>query len=380
MFPIENKPLLPSGHLLIHSKHKAAGASVSRKEAAEFSKKLNTVEYLTNNLISGEYIYRRRDPILGLVQTIFPTSPYDYGGVMILAANPNDWIDQSSGHLQPGKLVPTTNIYDYDHSIQQEYFRQIFASFTAIKQVQLLNHESGSRVMVVENTTSQVSNEEHRISRSIALPHAQVCLIGGRIDINKAPPIYLHQQVEQGFLQREEAITRFVEDISVEMRQYILALPLNSRFALRGAAPYGYSILTDLKTDNSLLENISTFQKLMNIHHQAYISISGELIDYLNLKRDLRRREWCGEKGKAYVPKKPLETLLIPQPSYRTYIYEEGDNLRVTISPEFISGTAVIEAAGIYIERGPLLPAFYSIEQLEEIHNETASKIREYLL
>lgn len=380
MFPIEDEPLLPSGHLMIHSKHKAAGASVGRKKAAELSKKLNTVEYLTDNLISIEYIYRKSDPLLGLVQTIFPTAPYGYGGVMVLAANPNNWIDRSNGRLEPGKPVPTTNIYDYDFNTQEEYFRQILASLRAIKKVQFLNHELGSRVIVVENTTADVSNEEHRISRSIALPHAQVCLIGERVDVSKSPPRYLHQQIEQGFLQREEMMTRFIKDISSEMREHELGSHLDVRFALRGATPYGYSILTGIKTDICLLKNISIFQKLMNIHHQAYTRVSKEFIAYHNLKRDLRKREWSGERGKAYISKKPLEMLLIPQPSYRTYIYEEGKNLKVTISPEFISGTAVVEAAGIFIERGPCIPAFYSIEQLAEIHNRTASIIREYLL
>lgn len=205
--------------------------------------------------------------------------------------------------------------------------------------------------VMTENCISTISTEEHRTSRSIALPHAQVFIT----DTEKLQPIpedmqgfRENLQLEQALWQKPRIINRFLGKLQTEVQEE-LGRPLKEP-EMQTFQPFGYSFSPSQSND------IKEITEVMQAHHAAYTKAMGQY------EGDFQRIQ---EKyGRA----------VIPQPSYRLYSYLENGIFTVTVSPEVFSHSGVLEAAGILPIRSIENPPFP-----EEEREQVLSAVREKL-
>ena len=142
-------------------------SQLTRVQAAELTRDRNRAEALIKNFIDKEPLLRRSFET-GMTQIMTPSTPYAYGGVMIAAAG------EALFSAQPDEEVRTEMAFDMDPELGREYYRQILASIQAQEDVQFPRQDNSAPVVAYENSIASISNEQHRLPRTIALPHAHI--------------------------------------------------------------------------------------------------------------------------------------------------------------------------------------------------------------
>jgi hypothetical protein len=367
--------LLPPGVLHIHSDTESTSTTLMKKKDKAYSVlPQNTLEYLRQHFIEIDNLYSKRLNG-GIALTMEPSKPYSYGGVMVVAAHE----EIASGASAIEKQIRTYNIYDYEPELQIEYFRQIIASLKAqaLTELPRSDIQADPRAIAIENTQVKISDFENKMARSIALPHANVIKIGGWIDSTTPAPNSYGLHVEQEFMQSEEQFLKFIDfccaHLSRDTEHSIVEV--FKEIQLRGEPPFGYTLTTSINFDDSLGDQSKELTFLLNENHHIYEEFSLTRIDEENQRRKNKYRPL----GAKTAHLKSVESQIIPQPSYRTYIYFIDGKLRVTISPSILSTAGVVEAVGIYFHRSPNNPRAYTDEELKLFQNQFSSNLIEQL-
>ena len=132
---------------------------------------------------------------------------------------------------------------------------------------------------------------------------------------------------------------------------------------LRQVKPYGYTIATEISQSQPLDRQADQLRKIMSLTHatyKVYMDSKLKLLDY--------------ERSKTKNNRRPVADLIIPQPSYRSYIYYDEELLRVTISPEILSSTGAIDACGVGVEWNKNIPNPFKGDE-QNIFYKTFSKL-----
>lgn len=149
------------------------------------------------------------------------------------------------------------------------------------------------------------------------------------------------------------------------------------KIKLRTSDPYGYTI--EVNRQDSLTEEAKIFANVLNFHHSIYTDFAEDEITEI----DERRRSQIGSnelvrQSNAHRPS--IRSSLVPQPSYRTYIYYRDHSLCATISPEFMTPVGAIEAAGMEVSRSPKHGASYTEDEMRSFMEELRLKIENTLI
>lgn len=367
MLDREKRKLFPNGKMKLPveriSDTNQVGQNMSVKTAAEVTRHINTETYIRENFVHGQMLYRRMFDD-GMVQIMLPTTQYSYGGVMVVA------IDMRKQKMLGDALVPAQNSFTLPKVMSEEYYRQILASLRAAEKTP---HTGGggecmSVALAYENTTVDVSNDEHRIPRSLALPHAQVITSGPWIASEEAIRKTFRTRSEQKLLSNEKWFVNFMSFAESELARKHPENATSFNFKLRAESPFGYSLqISD--GASSITADAKRLTEMLRIHHEIYGAYAKHAID----ERDKARRTKAGHE------RLPISKLLIPQPSYRTYVYYEDGALRVTISPAFLAADGAIEALDISIIRSRENERMYSPAEVDTYMSELTGNIAKEL-
>ena len=101
----------------------------------------------------------------------------------------------------------------------------------------------------------------------------------------------------------------------------------------------------------------------------VYSDFAMEQVRKVDSNRELR-----GSSGK-----RPINGVIVPQPSYRTYIYYRPESLCVTISPVFMVPVGAVEALDIKVHRNPGNTHPYSSEEMQTFMSHLKSSITSIL-
>src|SRR5271166_2036834 len=376
---IDNNKLLKRGKLELHTRVEATqNSKFTKHSAAELTQRVNTFEHLKTNLIDTGFIRRDVSRAGALVQTIYPTSPYGYGGVMVIAADSEDLKKSPDAS---DEVVKTKNIYDLDQDAQRLYFQQIIASMIAMKSIALPGEEKKAygdypAVIATENTTADVSNRQHRIGRTIALPHVHVFKSNQWTNENAEIPMPFHIRAERRLLSRPDMFKEFSTFITQEMPNVSLT-PEHFKLSYRNSPPVGYTITTQLSSSTPLPKLTDQLTAIMRFNHSSLARWVRSKIDETNTIR-ATIEEPAGAQASPTRPS--VEDTIIPQPSYRTYIYfDENDKLSITISPVVFSTTAALEASDVFVHRSPQYTSPFTPEQMASYKELFEKRVNEIL-
>lgn len=319
------------GYLHLYAERPAINTADAVSKAAEIANIFNTPNYLQETFFEPNptILYTENLTSGGQTTLMIPSGPYAEGAVMVIAKGP---------HSLDKEEVQTETIYDYPDDVQESYWNTIYTSLQAFSELAEEKGGEGLHVVASENCIATRTNEEHRTSRSVALPHAQIFTLNEAdiVPFEEDEEKIRHLVFEQTALQQDKFLSRYTqlvqELVTGEMRHGLEGLRREQK------APYGYSFVASHDGD------IEEIREVMQAHHQAYT-----------------------EAAHMWIPQlKPTfqQQITIPQPSYRLYMSSDGGNFQVTVSPEFLSYAGVLEAAGVELKRGPQFPRRITEEQM----------------
>lgn len=376
--------LLPPGRLTIHTQMTSpANAEWSKEDAAWTIAAMNTPEYLRGDLLNMGAVYRKAIDRKGVCQIKIPKSPYGPGGLMVIAADNRLFDPNNDKSMTENGIVPTTTIYDYDVKLQKEYFRQTLAAMLAMEEFNLPDEnpqQDTPRVLATENNMAIVSNESHRVPRSIGLPHLHVFKAGSWIDTTATPKFPPHLRAEQRLLRRGDHLERFATDVSSTISDELGRLGGDVQISLRDIEPFGYAITTPITRNQNLDDQAEILQKVMASHQKAYMEATGRHIDGVNKRRIESKKKSTAKAGRIDSTPMLIEEKIIPQPSMRTYLYFNNRGfLTCVISPEFISSAGVMEAAGVILHRDATNDNPYQRGEIGEFRKKVKERIKSSL-
>lgn len=317
------------GILRIHCEKPAINTNASPTEAARVADTYNSSEFLKRTFFgtTPDILQRFATPSSGEVTTMKPSGPYTEGAVMVIAHGPDSFNQE---------YVGTEQIYDYPADVQHAYWGSIL---TALKKIQAKNPRQ--QAIAVENCISQRTSADKRTSRSVGLPHSQTLLLNPK-HITPESWNIPHLTREQKLLNRSGSMYRFMS--GVQHAAHTMDSPLQLEH--RQQAPFGYEFTAS--EQGSIVETTLN----MAVHHEAYRQASTAAIAQLS------------ERNQKNI---------IPQPSYRMYMYIENDgSIRTIISPEVLSHAGVLEAMGIQLQRSVDTPRRIHPRQEKRMHKQVA--------
>lgn len=332
--PSDQERLLPRGKSLVPGKG-AINTNESSVIAAKRADLFNTPENLASFFDAQNKNVLFVTPLLDgyVVSEVIPTAPYTEEGVMVCAGNPEELRSN----------VNTQSIYDLPKKVQEEYWRTVLANLVVFGED---SDRARFRILATENTTPRTSRK-HRTSRTLDIPHVQINRFD-RKNADQGGNIVESLLLEQKILQDERRVYNFAENVCKD-------LDLSPK--ARQIEPYGYVL--ELPIDEiTAIPKVSDFQRVMELHHEAYTREAKQLVRQL---RDVNQKR------------------IIPQPSYRTYIFFDEGKLKIIISPEFISHAGVTEAAGLETVRTSEATPQFSEEKLLKFKQKKAARVKEIL-
>lgn len=331
--------LFKKGFLRVHGTHNV-NRDMSKSEVVNRLAHINSQSNL-NNVLDGpdtQYISRLSDG--SLVSIVSPNSPYSEGAVMIIAATKGSLVR---------KDMRTDFIYDYPDDVQNEYWKLILASMIATDKIIPKKERKKNTVIAVENCISTISTLDHRTSRTMVLPHAQII----KLDAHRIEPGSMKidsLEHEQTIFSRFDLLHKFVDGVNQKMLQQKNTKNISAYVQ----KPFGYFINTSISI-NEAIKHTDQIKNIMRNHHQAYARMAQEAIDSLTIRNKKR---------------------IIPQPSYRLLLYfDKNSELCIGISPEFLSHVGPLEAAGIILERNPSFTRYYNDKELLAYKEKLLKKI-----
>lgn len=268
---------------------------------------------------------------------------------MVVAASPELL---AANEKAPDEVVRTETAFDLTPEMRVEYFKQILASIQAEEDTLLPNCDNG-KVIAYENTVPSISNEDHRLPRTIALPHMHILKGGDWVNEATLPPRPHGFSLEQRIAQDAGLFERFRDEWFVP---YVGTLPIEESempsLEMRSKTPYGYTIASKIDRDDPLEKQAQALSSLLIANHAAYSDFAAEEARRTDNIRAQRRHEFMRKTG-TILPQLPSVTETLPlQPSYRTYLYYREGLLTATISPMFITTLGAMEGMETAVNRG----------------------------
>lgn len=327
---------LPHGELKLHATSGAINTNEPLDKVAEATTRMNTPEFLEDkffNELNPSILSTKTLESGGKVTVMQPSGPYSEDAVMVIARGPQSY--------KNGEVL-TQNSYDFPFDTQVEYVRTIMSGLKALHH---LCEEEGTSseysIFGTENCMDQISDENFRLSRSIALPHSQII----RIDHKAVQPTT--QRIDH--LEHEQRLLRHIGKAKVFSQDFMKHMEKRAGESLRNiqtrtTAPFGYDISFNSGVD------ASEVARVLAEHHSAIGILSNQWVNRLKPSNKQRTK---------------------PMPSYRAfYHYAPNKDFVVTISPEITSHAGVLEAAGIILDRSPENP------QLQDDHTLSVTRER----
>jgi len=233
-------------------------------------------------------------------------------------------------------------VHNEDEDISESYWK-----YTLLSAQYLLDHAKEmdlDKIVIVENTCCEVSNESARLPRSIKSVHAQVIGFNSRtlleIDESQLSPDNLAQErnlwknISKNFVFELNELTDL--DFSVNNHNY----------------PQGYHLDIPLKPGEQIINLAANVNKILRTHHRAYSSIV-----------------------KKYNQNEPDKK---PQPSYLTLITFNKNKLVLAISPILVSFAGGLDTVGLVTKRIPDAPTIHT-NGMDFRRLETGKEIKDYL-
>lgn len=340
--------LIPKGEMQIKTERLGTSAKWTKIEAAENVESRNMPDYLTRNFLEADSIIERKQfDDNFVVQTMIPTSGYSYFSLMVVAANLY-LIREANG----GGRVKAHSPFDFSEDVTTEYFKHIIAAIQAHNETPLPDdtNDEESLIIYVENSTYDISNFRHRLSRSIALSHGQIIKVDHKWVNRNRPFSQTELTLEQQITQRK-FVQKTIEDLHNQLQQ---EFPDQVNVYTRNIAPFGYTIATSIDEQDPINSQAEKFEKIMRTNHDYYAAIAR------------KKRARIGERLTYNNPNFDYNTTVVDQPSYRQYFYYQDGKLFATIAPVILSGAGVIEAMEVAILRSPEVDSVYTEEQKQQ--------------
>jgi hypothetical protein len=375
---VDNEVFFKQGTIEVHfPAARGNDTQLNRVEAAALTRAANRVDILKRNFIEGVTpVFRRQVGEDGMVQIMAPSSPYAYGGVMVVAASPKLL---AADEAAPETVVRTETAFDLTSEMRIEYYKQILASIQAEEDTLLPNRDNG-KVMAYENTVPSISNEDHRLPRTIALPHMHVLKGGEWVNESVLPPRPHGFSLEQKIAQDEELFGRFRDEWFIP---YVGTLPLDDSempsLEMRSRTPYGYTIASKITRDSMLEKQARDLSDLLIAHHAAYSDFATQEAQRTDDIRAQRRHDSMKKTGTILPPLPSVAETLPLQPSYRTYLYYRDGLLTATISPIFITTLGAMEGMESAINRGLHHEKAFTDEEMTLFFERLSGRLRTLL-
>ena len=334
--------LVAPGTVVVPTKDRFEPNSVITKEdAARYTEEINTPAEIRRRFLETEALKKCAVESGAVVMSHEPTGAYSAGAVQVMAIRSG--IVDDSIELQDGERLPTFSIYHFEADAQLEYFTQILSNIQAIEQAYGEIFGKKTRVMATENAAATVSDEKHRLARTVAEPHTQIFAVNDTtqpLDAGMIHPSLKHERrvIKILFGHIAEHLSLMQEELNEKGADSV-------RVAVRSASPVGYVMQTNIHRSEPISDQASRLNLLMATHHQHYESSAKQLMEDMG-KRHPRLRE-----------------LLLPQPSYKVYtMYNDQGFLEISIAPTLFAQTGVIEALDRALYRDPEAPKFFKAE------------------
>jgi hypothetical protein len=331
---------IKEGELRIYAEKGAVNTNVTKEDAAQRVASYNTPHFLKKTFFEGEQnILDKKILDSGSqISIVTPSAPYSEDSIMVIACGPHSF------DTQP---IPTQTIYDLPEDVQNEYWETIFNGIKAFKDLSSQDSNNYS-IFATENCISTVTSINHRTSRSIVLPHSQIVRLI-ESDIEPTSSSITHLEHERKIIQNKHLLNS-VDNIYNNL-SFFDKLLVDNKFIPHNNPPFGYEFTFDR---NASSMDITRFMKA---HHEGFKSESQNLVNSL---RDQNKNR------------------IIPQPSYRLYMYLNSEGApSVIVSPQFISHAGVIEAAGVMFDRGPHNLRRLQDQEIKNIHSLLIHKMSE---
>ncbi|HVZ58724.1 MAG TPA: hypothetical protein VG935_03175 [Patescibacteria group bacterium] len=336
------------GYLHLYADKYPINTGASREAAAAVADKYNSAKYLEQTFFTqNPTILNISEPSNGSkVTTMIPSGPYTPESVLVIAKGPDSFAKPQ---------VETQFIYDFPFETQASYWRH---AQTLLEEMGNIASEREDRdhlhVVATENSIVTRTSAEARTSRSIALPHFQAFILNEE-HIEPFSPDEAeipHLVEEQNLLQRYGLVDLFAAEVNRRVTNA-------SRHELVGQqvrmeAPYGYAFVPSPTNDSR------DITRAMFEHHQAYKSTAEKMLDRV-----------------LQISGQDVRQQLVPQPSYRLYMYRDNGLFSVLVSPEFRSYAGVLEAGGIELKRGPDFPHHITEEDREKFYRRVADAVND---
>ncbi len=187
-------------------------------------------------------------------------------------------------------------------------------------------------------------------------------------------------KLEQSILQNRDLFSRF-------RQQWESELSHEGRFANTGPAsiywrnspPYGYTISGGINRSENLDTQAQWAAQIMRANHTIYLDFGRSQMAALDELRSARRHELQREHGTEITDPESVTSFMSLQPSYRTYIYYHGDELRITICPMFLASVGALEAINTVVDRSPNNRLLYTDEEIEEFNKSFTVRLQTLL-
>jgi len=268
------------------------------------------------------------------IRFMISDAPYSDHHLMVLLDNKKYYKNSKSSDAG---IVHTEN-----EKISESYWRH------ALLSLQYLHDHAKEmgldKIIIVENTCCEVSNETARLPRSIKSVHAQVIGFNGSslLEIDES-------QLSPDNLVQERKLWKKISLNFISELNEVTGLNFSDN---NFNYPQGYHIDIPLRSGEKIIDLASAVNKILRTHHKAYSSIVKK---YNN--KELNKK---------------------PQPSYLTLIKFEDKKLVVTVSPILVSFAGGLDTVGLVTRRIPDAPTIHT-KGIDFRRVETGEKIKSYL-
>ncbi len=352
-------PLVKSGVSAVYTKETfEENKKIDLTAAATYTLAANQPSEIENRFIDTPQLAKQELDSGDMVVVHDPTGSYSPGSLQVIVVR-NEIVNHWPIELKNGR-VPTRSIYDFTPETQLAYFHQILKVQRAMKE-EFVGFVGGKfHVLFTENCAKTVSDEEHRVARTIAEPHTQIWIINGHstpFNPSETPRLLRHERAVIKIL-KNKIMTGMIALASD------LASVTNQKFdfAVRAAPPFGYVINTPITESMPMKQQTELLTTLMRAHHERYTKEAEKLM---------------GDLADADHKHAILTKMLFPQPSYKVYgVFGDDGHLSISIAPSLFAAAGVVEGLDRQIYRSKEnLPFFESSETETQYYGAVANRL-----
>lgn len=330
--------------------------TITLKMAAEYTLDANKPEKLKAAFVDAPSLKKCELESDDQVITHIPTGKYSPVSIQIIAVR-KEVAQGLPIELVDGR-VPVRSIYDFPDAVQSQYFYQTMAGYHAVRQAFAECTKEKFQVLFTENAASIVSDEQHRVARTIAEPHIQIWVVRGEslaFDPAKIPRLLKFERKVIAQLKAEigSGMTSLMNDLNQLTGD-------SFSFDIRLAPPYGYVVHTPIHAQMPLARQAELLNMVMKAHHLRYVAESTRIINRL-----------VSFGGSRFLD------ILLPQPSYKVYgTFSDTGMLELSFAPTLFASAGVVEGLDRQIFRSPEnIPLFPNPEAELAYYESVASKL-----